>query len=61
MSVVNQMAPGQVRSIAPEPDASVWMPDENLRKEVRKKFGIKDDKGTHTSTDDTSHKSRVSQ
>ena len=35
--------PRQARSIAPPPDASVWMPDENLRKEVRKKFGIRND------------------
>ena len=33
----------QARSIAPESDASVWMPDKNLRKEVRKKFGIRND------------------
>ena len=33
----------QARSITPEPDASVWMPDKNLRKEVRKKFGIRND------------------
>ena len=34
---------GQARSIAPPPDASVWMPDDNLRKEIRKKFGIRND------------------
>ena len=33
----------QERSTATELDASVWMPDDNLRKEVRKKFGIRND------------------
>ena len=38
---------GQAESTAEarstEPDPSVWMPDANLRKEMRKKFGIKND------------------
>ena len=38
---------GQVRSIAPEPDASVWMPDKNLRKEVRKNSTSKMIKNSH--------------
>ena len=33
----------QAHSVTPEPDASIWMPDKNLRKEVRKKFGIRND------------------
>ncbi len=33
----------QARSITPPPDASVWMPDENLRRAVKEEFGIRDD------------------
>ena len=34
----------QGRSIVTPPDASVWMPDENLRREMRRKFDITDDR-----------------
>ncbi len=33
----------QARSVEPPLDASVWMPDENLRRAVREEFGIRDD------------------
>ena len=41
--VSGQAGTHQARSIAPPPDALVWMPDDNLRKEIRKKFGIRND------------------